>query len=300
MKAFEKTRREFATSGHAQHGLSLSAETLKALHKRGIYCVPGISLEHQHLAQRYVLRGVESGGAVSDLGRACAFVAEDGSPLPWLQPIHSIAVNGRHAIFLAERLVRLEMLRSGRTFELAITLHTLSGVPDGRRPQIISKLLFRGRDGVLSVDLWKEEFRELRGNLTPVFYDRAGEVFPLPRQLEEAIRKVTAATSCVGCKHVHVGVPPLNKSKGQDHVTHLDQTLVTVGEPKWIPLEMTVPACELDDFMYMGRAGGIELYKHRLTRRYLNISSDGGKFYRRRDGAYIEITKAEALEYVRH
>jgi hypothetical protein len=162
MKVFEKTRREFATSRHAQHGLPLSAETLKALHKRGIYCLPGVSLEHQHLAQRYVLRGVESGGAVSDLGRACAFMAEDGSPLPWLQPIHSIAVNGRHAIFLAERMVRLEMLRSGRTFELAITLHTLSGIPDGRRPQIISKLLFRGRDGVLPVDLWKEEFRGLR------------------------------------------------------------------------------------------------------------------------------------------
>ena len=77
------------------------------------------------LAKRYVLRGVESGGAVSDLGRACAFVAEDGAPLPWLQRLNSIAVNGRHAIFLAESMVRLEMLRSLQSCELAITLHTL-------------------------------------------------------------------------------------------------------------------------------------------------------------------------------
>jgi hypothetical protein len=77
-----------------------------------------------------VLRAVESGGAVFDMGRACAFVAEDGSPLPWLQPIRSISVNGRHAILLAERMVRLEMVRSARTWELAITLHTFSPVPD--------------------------------------------------------------------------------------------------------------------------------------------------------------------------
>src|SRR6201993_883827 len=209
MKVFEKTRREFATSRHAQHGLPLSAETLKALHKRGIYCLPGVSLEHQHQAQRYVLRGMESGGAVSDLGRACAFVAEDGSPLPWLQPIHSIAVNGRHAILLAESMVRIEMLRSERTWELAITLHALSRVPERARPQIVSKPLFRGRDGVLSVDLWKEGNRGLRGKVAPVFFCRAGEVLPLPPPFEEAVRKTTAAVCCVGCKHTHVGVAPM-------------------------------------------------------------------------------------------
>jgi hypothetical protein len=170
--------------------------------------MPGVSLEHQHLAKRYVLRGVESGGAVSDMGRACAFVAEDGSPLPWLHSIRSIAVNGRHAISLAESMVRIEMLRSERTCELAITLHTLWRVPERARPRIASKSLFRGRDGVLSVDLWKEEYRLLRGKLTPIFYSRSGEVLPLPPRFEEAIRRITAATCCVGCKHTHVGIPP--------------------------------------------------------------------------------------------
>jgi hypothetical protein len=197
-----------ATSRHALYGTALPAGVLKALQKRGIYCTPGISLEHQHLASRYVLRGVESGGAVSDMGRACAFVSEDGSPLPWLQSIDSIAVNGRHAIFLAENMVRLEMLRSGRTCELAITLHGFSPVTGRTRPQITSSVLFRGRDGVLPVDLWKEEHRPLRGKLSPIFYSRSGEVLPFPPQFEEAIRRITAAACCVGCKHTHVGVPP--------------------------------------------------------------------------------------------
>ena len=135
MNASKKQKPESATSRHAVYGLALPASVLRALQKRGIYCTPGVSLEHQHLARRYVLRGVESGGAVSDMGRACAFVAPDGSPLPWLQSLHSIAVNGRHAIFLAESLVRLEMLRSVQTYELAITLHTVSRVPGRKRPR---------------------------------------------------------------------------------------------------------------------------------------------------------------------
>jgi hypothetical protein len=182
---------------------------LKALQKRGIYCAPGISVEHQHLAGRYVLRGVESGGAVSDMGRACAFVAPDGSPLAWLQRLDSIAVNGRHAIFLSDSLVRIEMLRSASICELAITLHTPSTVPGRARPEISSKPLFRGRDGVLPIDLWKAQHHALRGKLTPIFYDRAGELLPLPQRFEDAIRKITAAVCCVGCKHTHVGVPPV-------------------------------------------------------------------------------------------
>ena len=210
MKAVHAKRNpESAASRRALHGLALPSSVLRALQKRGIYCTPGISVEHQHLAKLYVLRGVESGGAVSDMGRACAFVSPEGDPLPWLQSLDSIAVNGRHAIFLAESLVRVEMLRTVRTCELAITLHTLSHMPGRNRPEVATTLLFRGRDGVLPIDLWKDEHRALRGKLTPIFYDRAGEVLHMPQRFEEAIRKVTAAVCCVGCKHSHIGVPPV-------------------------------------------------------------------------------------------
>jgi hypothetical protein len=210
MKAVPEKRKPQSTSlSLALRGLAHPRSVLKALQKRGIYCTPGISLEHQHLAKRYVLRGVESGGAVPDMGRACAFVSPEGNPLPWLQSLDSIAVNGRHAIFLAESLVRVEMLRTMRTCELAITLHTLSHAQGRIRQEVTSAQLFRGRDGVLPLDLWKEEHRALRGKLTPIFYNRAGEVLHLPQRFEEAIKKVTAAVCCVGCKHSHAGVPPV-------------------------------------------------------------------------------------------
>jgi len=210
MKAVPAKRKpESASLRHALYGLALPASVLKALQNRGIYCTPGISLEHQHLAKRYVLRGVESGGAVSDMGRVCAFVSPEGDPLPWLQSLDSITVNGRHAIFLAESLVRVEMLRTVRTCELAITLHTLIHLPGRTRPEVASAPLFRGRDGVLPLDLWKEEHRALRGKLTPIFYNRAGEVLQPPQRFDEAIRKVTTAVCCVGCRHSHVGVLPV-------------------------------------------------------------------------------------------
>ena len=196
------------TRPYALHGLSLAASVLRALQKRGIYCTPSISVEHQHLAKRYVLRGVESGGAVIDMGRACAFLSLDGHPLPCLQSIDSIAVNGRHAIFLAERFVRLEMLRTVHTYELAITRHELRTSPGRTRPEIYSALLFQGRDGTLPLDLWKEEHKAIRGKLAPTFYSRAGEMIKAPDCFEIAIRRITGAVCCIGCRHTHLGVTP--------------------------------------------------------------------------------------------
>ncbi len=208
-KSLTKKHPHPSESSLTLHGLSLPASALKALHKRGIYCAPGVSLEHQHLGKRYVLRGVESGGAVSDMGRACAFVAPDGSPLPWLQSLRSLAVNGRHAIFLAQSLVRLEMLRSLQTYELVITSHSVSRVTARKRPEVVTKLVFSGKDGLLPFDLWKEKHQDLRGKVSPIFYDRAGEVIQLPAHLEDAVRKLTVAVCCIGCRHTHLGVPPM-------------------------------------------------------------------------------------------
>jgi len=52
MNASKKRKPESATSRHAIYGLALPASVLRALQKRGIYCTPGVSLEHQHLAKR--------------------------------------------------------------------------------------------------------------------------------------------------------------------------------------------------------------------------------------------------------
>jgi hypothetical protein len=193
----------------AQHGLTLPEVTLRALRKRGIYCQSFLTLEFQCQLRRYVLGGTESGGAVADMGRYCAYLTNRGEPMSWLQPIDSLGVNGRHAVVIAPELVRLDMLRVGRTYELAITAHNLMVIPGNVRPRMGSRLLFRGQQGTLVVELWKPANNDLRGEIAPVFYTAAGEVRRLPAEFEDAVRKVTGALSCVGCKHCHIATAPL-------------------------------------------------------------------------------------------
>jgi hypothetical protein len=73
---------------------------------------------------------------------------------------------------------------------------------------------------------------------------------------------------------------------------------ISVDEPNWEPLERALTLRECSDFMYMGRAGEIEFYKHYMTRRYLNIARNSQTFYRYSEGTYIEISHAEALDHV--
>jgi hypothetical protein len=73
---------------------------------------------------------------------------------------------------------------------------------------------------------------------------------------------------------------------------------IEVGKPDWQPLENAIPSDYAEDFMFMGKAGDIVLYKHRLTRRYLNIDAVTGRFYRYADGEYVEIDRRQALDSV--
>ena len=126
----------------ARQGLRLPPITLKCLRTAGIYCQPSVSIEHQHLAKKYVLRGVESGGAIAEVGAYASFVDEQGNALPWLQRVDSISVNGVHAIVVAPVLIRVQMLRIERTYDLLITRHELTKSRHSRRPQLESSVLF--------------------------------------------------------------------------------------------------------------------------------------------------------------
>jgi hypothetical protein len=200
---------------YARYGLSLPQQTLRALEKRGIYCQPSVSIEHQHLARRYVLRGVESGGAVADTGRYCAYLDAEGNSVPWLQQVDSISCNGRHAIVISPELVRIEMLRIGHTYELAITRLWLKSEEGHSRPAIAAAPLFRGHHGTLAVELWNAEHKSLCGTVAPVFYTAAGEMLNLPDRFVGAIRKITGAVACLGCKHAHIAVAPASDKGGE-------------------------------------------------------------------------------------
>jgi hypothetical protein len=190
----------------ARQGLRFPAITLKHLRTAGIYCQPSVSIEHQHLGRKYVLRGVESGGAMADLGAYSSFVDEHGTALGWLQRVDSVGVNGVHAVVVAPVLVRVEMLRVQRTYDLLVTRHSLATSGTGQRPRLESVVLFYGRRGSLEMELWGKDAC-YGGSVAPVFYSRAGEIATLPAEFQNAAALITAAVCCVGCRHCHLLQP---------------------------------------------------------------------------------------------
>jgi hypothetical protein len=187
----------------ARQGLRLPALTLKRLRSAGIYCQPSISIEHQHLAKRYILRGVESGGAVADLGAYSSFVHEHGTALGWLQRVDSVGVNGVHSVVVAPVLIRVQMLRVERTYDLLITRHNLATTGAGQRPRLESSIVFYGRRGTLEMELWGKD-AAYRGTVAPVFYSRAGEMAAVPAEFQAVAALITAAVCCTGCRHCHL------------------------------------------------------------------------------------------------
>jgi hypothetical protein len=190
----------------ARQGLRLPAATLKQLRDAGIYCQPSVSIEHQYLAKRYVLRGMECGGAIPQLGAYSSFVDEHGNALSWLQRVDSIGFNGVHAVAVAPVLVRLEMVRINRTYDLLITRHFLETSGKSQRPKLESSILFYGRRGNLEMELWGTD-AAFCGSVRPVFYTRSGEPIRVPSEFEEAAAKMTEAVCCVGCRHSHLLTP---------------------------------------------------------------------------------------------
>jgi hypothetical protein len=190
----------------ARQGMRLPQILLKRLRDAGIYSQPTLSIEYQHVAGKHVLRGVESGGAVAALGAYSSFVGERGESLAWLQRVDSIGVNGVHAVVVAPVLLRLEIVRIERTYDLLITRHSLTESGKGARPHLVSSIVFYGRRGTLEMELWDGD-AEFRGTVWPAFYTRAGETVILPKMLRPSVAAITAAVCCVGCRHCHLLVP---------------------------------------------------------------------------------------------
>ena len=202
LKSQELDRRELL----ARQGLRFPAIILRRLRSAGIYCQPTVSIEHQHLGNRYVLRGVESGGAVEDLGAYTSFTDEQGTALAWLQRVDSVSVNGVHSIAVAPTLVRIEMHRVQRTYDVLITRHNLQTTAPRQRPRLESSIIFYGRRGTLEMELWGKD-RAFCGAVSPAFYSRSGETIAIPDEFQEAVTRISVAVCCVGCCHCHLLQP---------------------------------------------------------------------------------------------
>ena len=188
-------------------GLRLEKEALDRLRAARIYAQTSISLEHQTLAKRHVLRGVESGGATSALGHYVGFAKPSGEPLSWLTPVDAIVPNGLHAVVIAPELVRLEMFRFERNYRLSVTRHTIEETA-GQRPRLVSHRVLLALEGYHPIDLTSKENRVVAGEIAPQFFARSGEELPLTGPLLGWIQTLTEAVTCVECRHTHFAVPP--------------------------------------------------------------------------------------------
>ena len=192
----------------ARRGIALARRVLRRLDEVGIFAQPSVSLEHQHLAGRYVVRGIESGGAVKEIGRYVTFCGPDGEPLTYLHPVDAIGVNGVHAVVIAPVLVRIELFRAGRTCQLLITKHQPGKAENGRRPPLENGVLFHGMNGFLDGEPFGKE-DHLPASAVPRFWSRSGEQREIPPAFVAAVRGATTGATCVGCSHTHCLVAPL-------------------------------------------------------------------------------------------
>jgi hypothetical protein len=172
------------------------------LKDRGIFAHALLSVVHQQLAERYILRGLESGGSAGDVGRYVTFARDDGQQLEYLHPVESIAVTGIHGVVISPDLVRVDLLRKGRTYELLITRHTLGSAENGTRPQSNTQILFRGVHGRLELDLCGKD-KARSGAVVPSFFSLAGEAVGIPERFIAVVRAATKGANCAGCSHAH-------------------------------------------------------------------------------------------------
>jgi hypothetical protein len=88
------------------------------------------------------VRGIESGGAVKEIGRYVTFCGPAGEPLPYLLPIDAVGINGVHAVVIAAIIVRIDLFRVGRTCQLLVTKHEPGQLENGRRPSLAKSVCF--------------------------------------------------------------------------------------------------------------------------------------------------------------
>ncbi len=189
----------------SHRGLTLSRTVLRHLERVGILAQSHVSLEHQHLARRYVVRGIESGGSVKEIGRYVTFCGPAGEPLPYLHPIDTVGVNGLHAVVIAPILLRIELFRTGRTCQLLITRHEPGKMRNARRAPLQNGVVFRGVNGFLDEERIGEK-RPSSGPGLPRFWSRAGEEREIPVLFAPAVQAATLGSICYGCSHTHFSV----------------------------------------------------------------------------------------------
>jgi hypothetical protein len=186
--------------------LVLPRRALRRLQEVGIRCRTEVRLEYQHQANRYVIHGTESGGAVREIGRYVTFCGPEGEPIEQLHPVDSLGPNGAHAVVVAPVLFKVDMFRYGRTYQLLISRHEPQPTSNGKRPMLKNTEIFRGTDGFLHLELFGKD-KHLVGPVMPDFFSRAGEKLTIPSPFHAVTMAATLAVCCERCSHAHYLLP---------------------------------------------------------------------------------------------
>jgi hypothetical protein len=133
------------------------------------------------------------------------FAGPDGERIAYLHPVES--VNGLHAVVIAPVLVRVDMLRKGRTYEVLITEHKPGESENGSRPELESTILFRGVHGRIELDLAGTD-KAQAGSVLPTFYSLAGEPIPIPKKFVGVLKAAAKGANCLRCTHSHYLLRP--------------------------------------------------------------------------------------------
>jgi len=133
------------------------------------------------------------------------FCDERGEPLPWLQPIDSVATNGRHSVVIATALITVDVFRIRNTYDLLIARH--QAVEAGNRGRIESKVVYRARQGYPPLDLTGAE-KDMAGQIRPEFFNKAGERMTIPPALVAVVKAAVRGANCNGCRHQHYVTAP--------------------------------------------------------------------------------------------
>ncbi|HKE25561.1 MAG TPA: hypothetical protein VKB88_24555 [Bryobacteraceae bacterium] len=149
---------------------------------------------------------MESGGSNKDMGRYVTFCNEGGEPVPWLQPIDSVATNGRHAVVIATVFVSVDVFRMRNTYDVLIAKHRVIE-PEGGRGRVESSVVFRGRKGYLPLDLTGAE-KNMAGQILPEFFNKAGEPIEIPPAFVAVVKAAVRGANCLGCTHQHYVTAP--------------------------------------------------------------------------------------------
>jgi hypothetical protein len=117
-----------------------------------------------------------------------------------------VAANGRHAVVIAPGLVSVEVFRVRNTYDVLIAQHAVVQT-EGQRGRVEAKVLFRGRQGHLPLDLAGGD-KQMMGQIVPEFFNKAGEPIEIPGAFMSVLKAAVGGANCVGCTHQHYLTAP--------------------------------------------------------------------------------------------